>query len=155
MLTTSNTQYNSQRLKTVAAVQTFKKQYSFKACIAAVADPGEGPGGGGVLGPPYVSTTMRPEGPKKKILDTAPAPIHCSNGGSRGGAGGPAPPLFFDPLISGSDDHPPPPPSLKVWIRHCAITSARRKPRRDSEFCKRLKGEKLNGSQKVCLNVSE
>ena len=29
----------------MAAVQTFKKQYSFKACIAAVADPGEGLGG--------------------------------------------------------------------------------------------------------------
>ena len=49
MLTTSNTQYNTQRIKTVAAVQTFKKQYSFEACIAAVADPWEGPGG---LGPP-------------------------------------------------------------------------------------------------------
>ena len=47
MLTTSNTQYNTQRIKTVAAVQTFKKQYSFEACIAAVADPGEGPGGAG------------------------------------------------------------------------------------------------------------
>ena len=47
MPTTSNTQYNTQRLKTVAAVQTFKKQYSFKACIAAVADPGKGLGGPG------------------------------------------------------------------------------------------------------------
>ena len=47
MLTTSNTQYNTQRIKTVAAVQTFKKQYSFEACIAAVADPWEGPGGAG------------------------------------------------------------------------------------------------------------
>ena len=45
MLTTSNTQYNTQRIKTVAAVQTFKKQYSFKAWIAAAADPGEGLGG--------------------------------------------------------------------------------------------------------------
>ena len=45
MPTTSNTQYNTQRLKTMAAVQTFKKQYSFKACIAAVADPGKGLGG--------------------------------------------------------------------------------------------------------------
>ena len=49
MLTTSNTQYNTQRLKTVAAVQTFKKQYSFEACIAALADPWEGPGGAGAL----------------------------------------------------------------------------------------------------------
>ena len=47
MLTTSNTQYNTQRMKTVATVQTFKKQYSFKAYIAAAADPGEGPGGAG------------------------------------------------------------------------------------------------------------
>ena len=47
MLTTSNTQYNTQRMKTVATVQTFKKQYSFKAWIAAVADPGERPGGAG------------------------------------------------------------------------------------------------------------
>ena len=47
MLTTSNTQYNTQRMKTVAAVQTFKKQYSFEAYIAAVADPGKGLGGPG------------------------------------------------------------------------------------------------------------
>ena len=47
MMTKSNTKYNTQRIKTVAAVQTFKKQYSFKACIAAVADPWEGPGGTG------------------------------------------------------------------------------------------------------------
>ena len=73
MLTTSNTQYNTQRIKTVAAVQTFKKQYSFEACIAAVADPWEGPGGGG-WAPPYVSTTMRPEGPKKKFLESGLPP---------------------------------------------------------------------------------
>ena len=62
MPTTSNTQYNTQRLKTMAAVQTFKKQYSFKACIAAVADPGKGLGG--PAPPPYFSTEMRPKGPK-------------------------------------------------------------------------------------------
>ena len=98
MLTTSNTQYNTQRIKTVAAVQTFKKQYSFEACIAAVADPWEGPGGGGGGGggggpppPPYslqlwrilgwgrppprcFSTKMRPEGPKKKFLESGLPP---------------------------------------------------------------------------------
>ena len=61
MLTTSNTQYNTQRMKTVATVQTFKKQYSLEAWIAAVADPGEGLGG---RASPYFSTEMRPEGPK-------------------------------------------------------------------------------------------
>ena len=45
----------------MAAVQTFKKQYSFEAYIAAVADPGEGLGG---RAPPYFSTERRPEGPK-------------------------------------------------------------------------------------------
>ena len=49
----------------------------------------------------------------------------------------------------------PPPPSLKVWIRHCAVTSARRRQGRDSEFRKRLKREKINRSQKVCLKESE
>ena len=51
MLTTSNIQYNTQRMKTVAAVETFKKQYSFEAYIAAVADPGKGLGG---PGPPLI-----------------------------------------------------------------------------------------------------
>ena len=64
MLTTSNTQYNTQRMKTVAAVETFKKQYSFEAYIAAVADPGKGLGGPGPPLPPYFSTERRPEGPK-------------------------------------------------------------------------------------------
>ena len=73
MLTTSNTQYNTQRIKTVAAVQTFKKQYSFEACIAAVADPWEGPGGGG-WAPPCFSTKMKPEGPKKKFLESGLPP---------------------------------------------------------------------------------
>ena len=173
MLTTSNTQYNTQRMKTVATVQTFKKQYSFKAWIAAGADPGEGPGR--LPPPPYVSTTMRPEGPKTKFWTPPPPPppIHCSNGGSKGGAGGARPPCFSTKirpegpkkkiLESGLPPHLrvwwpppfPPPPSLKVWIRHSAVTSARRRPRRDSEFCKRLKREKLNRSQKVCLKESE
>ena len=59
----------------------------------SVADPGEGPG---EHAPPYFSTKMRPEGPKKMFLETAA------------------------PLSQGLDDRPPlPPPSyLKVWIRH-------------------------------------
>ena len=38
----------------------------------AVADPGKGSGGPGF--PPYFSTKMRPEGPKKFILETPPPP---------------------------------------------------------------------------------
>ena len=53
MLTKSNTKYNTQRKETVATIQTFKKQYSFKAWIAAVADPGEGPGGETAPHPPF------------------------------------------------------------------------------------------------------
>ena len=36
----------------------------------AVADPGEGPWGPEL--PPYFSTKMMPEGPKKKIVETGP-----------------------------------------------------------------------------------
>ena len=94
MLTTSNTQYNTQRMKTVATVQTFKKQYSFKAWIAAAADPGEGPGR--LPPPPLCLDHNEARRTENKILDTAPPPppIHCSNGGSKGGAGGPAPLVF-------------------------------------------------------------
>ena len=94
MLTTSNTQYNTQRMKTVATVQTFKKQYSFKAWIAAAADPGEAPGG---LGPPLCFDHNEARRTEKKNFGHRPPPptIHCSNGGSRGGAGGPAPPPCF------------------------------------------------------------
>ena len=74
----------------------------------------------GDWGPPYVSTTMRPEGPKKKNFGHhPPLPIHCSNGGSRGGAGGAATPCFSTKmrpegpkkkfLESGL------PPHLRVW----------------------------------------
>ena len=132
MPTTSNTQYNTQRLKTVAAVQTFKKQYSFKACIAAVADPGKELGGPGLPLFFYRNEARRAQ---NNFLERA-LPL------SLGQLTADRPPL-------------PPPPSLKVWIRHCAVTSARRRPRRDSEFCKRLKREKLNRSQKVCLKESE
>ena len=38
----------------------------------AMADPGKGSGGPG--SPPYFPTKMRPKGPKKCILDTAPPP---------------------------------------------------------------------------------
>ena len=38
---------------------------------AAMADPGEGPGG---PSPPYFSTKMRPEGPKKKFLESGLPP---------------------------------------------------------------------------------
>ena len=49
-------------------------------------------GGARVACPPYFSTKMRPEGPKKIVLETAL------------------------PLSQGLDDRPP--PYLKVWIRH-------------------------------------
>ena len=39
----------------------------------AVVDPVEGPGGGGG-GPPYYWAKLRPEGPKKTFLETAPPP---------------------------------------------------------------------------------
>ena len=48
----------------------------------------------GGWGPPYVSTTMKPEGPKKKILDTAPPPPFTAAMADPGE--GPPPPLFFD-----------------------------------------------------------
>ena len=52
---------------------------------------GRSPGG---PGPPYFSTKMRPEGPKKIFLETGP------------------------PLSQGVDDQSLP-PYLKVWSRHC------------------------------------
>ena len=55
----------------------------------AVADPGEGPWGPEL--PPYFSTKMRPEGPKKKFVETGP-------------------------LLSQDLDDPS--PHLKVWICH-------------------------------------
>ena len=135
-------------------------------------------GNRGGWAPPYVSTTMRPEGPKKKKFGHRPQPppppftAAMADPGEGPGARPLPLPLFFDqnearrtekkilgvrppPSSQGLMTTPLPPPSLKVWIRHCAVTSARRKPRRDSEFCKRLKRERLNRSQKVCLKESE
>ena len=64
----------------------------------AVADLGEGPGG---AVPPLIffnfKTKLRPEGPKKIFLETAPPP----------------------PLSEGLDDLPP--SHLKVWICHCMV----------------------------------
>ena len=57
----------------------------------AVADLGEVPEG---AGPPYYLTRLRPKGPKKIILETAPPP-------------------YLRVWMTG------PPPYLKVWIRHC------------------------------------
>ena len=111
MLTTSNTQYNSQRLKTVAAVQTFKKQYSFKACIAAVADPGEGPGGG--AGPPLCfdhNETRRTE--KKKFWTPPPPPFTAAMADPGEGPGGPPPPCFSTPSSQGLMTTLLPPPLL-------------------------------------------
>ena len=58
----------------------------------AVADLREVPEG---AGPPYYLTRLRPKGPKKIILETAP------------------PPPYLRVWMTG------PPPYLKVWIRHC------------------------------------
>ena len=53
----------------------------------------------GARAPPFFSTKVRPEGPPKNFLETAP------------------------PLSQGLDDRPrppcPPPTYLKVWISHC------------------------------------
>ena len=94
MLTMSNTQYNTQRMKTVATVQTFKKQYSFKAWIAAAANPGEGPGG---LGSPLCFDHNEARRTENKILDTAPSPpppFTAAMADPREVPGGPAPLVF-------------------------------------------------------------
>ena len=39
-----------------------------------MADPGEGPGGGGRTAPPYFKTKMRPKGPKK-FFEAGPPPL--------------------------------------------------------------------------------
>ena len=57
----------------------------------AVADLGEVPEG---AGPPYYLTRLRPKGPKKIILETAPPP-------------------YLRVWMTG------PPPYLNVWIRNC------------------------------------
>ena len=115
MLTTSNTQYNTQRIKTVAAVQTFKKQYSFEACIAAMADPGEGPGGAGP--PPYVlcfdhNEARRTE--KKNFGHPPPPPFTAAKADVGEGPGGPAHHCFLTkmrpegPKKNFFGDQPPP-----------------------------------------------
>ena len=55
----------------MATVQTFKKQYSFKAWIAAAADPGEGPGR---LGPPLCLDHNEARRTEKKNLGVRPPP---------------------------------------------------------------------------------
>ena len=57
----------------------------WRLAYTSVEDPGEGPGG---PAPPYFSTKMRPEGPKKHLKETPP--------------------------LSQALDDPPPPPYLKV-----------------------------------------
>ena len=68
-----------------------------KGLLSTVTQQSRG-GARGTRLPPYFWTKLRPQGPKKRLLRPPPSP-----------------------LSQGLDDRPP--PYLKVWIRHCSVTS--------------------------------
>ena len=49
----------------------YRAEFTYLARIWTVSDPGEGPGRSGP--PSYFYTKLRPEGPKKKFLETGPS----------------------------------------------------------------------------------